>query len=104
MAKLPSDRRRTAQRIKALGEIKVARGCADCGYAEHSVALDFDHRPGVVKRGAISKLVERLSWDLLLVEVAKCDVVCSNCHRVRTLLRGQNSSRPPQVELTIKLW
>jgi hypothetical protein len=31
---------------------------------------------------------QRKAWPLVLAEVEKCDVVCSNCHRVRTAARG----------------
>jgi hypothetical protein len=24
------------------------------------------------------------SWDKIMAEVLKCDVVCANCHRIRT--------------------
>jgi hypothetical protein len=67
-------------------EYKMSRGCADCGYREHPAALDFDHRPGTVKVRDI-KSGHQLGWDALLAEVAKCDVVCANCHRVRTWTR-----------------
>lgn len=66
-----------------LAAIKLTYGCLDCGYAEHSEALDFDHRPGEVKLFDISEVAGR-KWSLLMAEVDKCDVVCANCHRVRT--------------------
>jgi hypothetical protein len=53
--------------------------------------MDLDHRPGVLKRANINVLVKRgVETSILLDEIAKCDVVCSNCHRVRTFQRGQN--------------
>lgn len=69
-----------------IAEYKLSHGCADCGYAEHVAALDFDHRPGTTKVRDI-KHGNTLGWEALLAEVAKCDVVCANCHRVRTYLR-----------------
>jgi hypothetical protein len=66
-----------------IAAIKLDAGCADCGYREHDVALDFDHRPGEVKKFSIAKQGGR-SWASVLAEMAKCDVVCANCHRIRT--------------------
>lgn len=63
--------------------IKVERGCADCGYKVHPVALDFDHLPGTTKRYALHNMagMRRSAID---AEIAKCEVVCANCHRIRT--------------------
>lgn len=69
-----------------IDEVKLAAGCLDCGYKEHSVALDFDHVRGV-KEFNISQGYARRSWAALLREMDKCEVVCSNCHRVRTARR-----------------
>jgi len=71
------------ERVRAL---KVEWGCVDCGYREHAAALDFDHRPGCVKLFDIGKAANR-SWSSVLLELGKCDVVCANCHRVRTFDR-----------------
>lgn len=80
--------------------IKVERGCADCGYNEHPVALDFDHRPGEVKLLKISTDVARVGIARLLAEIEKCDVVCANCHRIRSFERGQHRiARIPGTKL-----
>lgn len=64
-------------------ELKATRGCDRCGYREHPVALEWDHRPEEVKRFGISS-----SWtrrrEVLLEELGKCDLLCANCHRVIT--------------------
>lgn len=77
---------RANKRTAEIAAIKLAAGCADCGYAEHSAALDFDHRPDEEKCFGIGKASTR-SWASVEAEMAKCDVVCSNCHRVRTYER-----------------
>jgi hypothetical protein len=46
--------------------------------------MDFDHRPGTTKLGEISKKLYFLGEKKLLAEIAKCDLVCANCHRIRT--------------------
>jgi len=79
---------RTQENIQFVTELKMTLGCSDCGYKEHPAALDFDHLPGHVKRRDISRLL-RMHRNTLVVELAKCEVVCSNCHRVRTWQRNQ---------------
>jgi len=49
--------------------------------------MDFDHVRGE-KRYAIGSLAaSNLSLDYLIEEISNCDVVCSNCHRIRTFAR-----------------
>lgn len=74
-----------------LGQIKLAAGCADCGYRDHTAALDFDHLEGTTKLANVSRLIRLRSWPVVLEEIAKCDVVCSNCHRIRTYNRARNA-------------
>lgn len=85
-ARQRSHRRDTQRRTDYLAAIKVRRGCADCGYRAHPVALDFDHRPGETKRMGVSQ-ARKWSWTAIKTEVEKCDVVCANCHRIRTARR-----------------
>ena len=51
---------------------------------ENYVCFDFDHRDPALKSFAISSKWKHVSEALLQAEFAKCDVVCSNCHRLRT--------------------
>jgi len=53
--------------------------------------MDFDHIPGRgAKIGCLSRMAHsgRFSVAELKREMAKCDVVCACCHRIRTTLRG----------------
>jgi hypothetical protein len=62
----------------------AASKCADCDISEFAV-LEFDHRDPRDKRHDISDLAQHAwSWDAILKEITKCDVVCANCHRKRT--------------------
>jgi len=85
---------RRAVRIAQLEELKKAP-CVDCGGTFPSVAMDFDHVNGE-KKMTISRMLRSSDsrWEDILAEVAKCDLVCANCHRVRTAKRGD--SRPYQ--------
>jgi ssDNA-binding Zn-finger/Zn-ribbon topoisomerase 1 len=60
---------------------KLERGCIDCGYKAHAVALHFDHVYGE----KVKNVCEFYDWDLALEEVAKCVVRCANCHAIKTL-------------------
>ena len=55
--------------------------CADCGQCYPSCVMDFDHRDPTAKRFNVSEAVRARA---VLEEAAKCDVVCANCHRLRT--------------------
>ena len=59
--------------------------CADCG-EDDPVVLEFDHL-GDKEFGVGSALPYR-AWASILEEIAKCDVVCANCHRRRTARRA----------------
>lgn len=61
--------------------------CMDCKKSFPPYAMDFDHRDGNDKLMNISALIN-YSWDRLLLEIKKCDIVCAICHRIRTYKRG----------------
>jgi hypothetical protein len=61
--------------------------CMDCGNKFPSECMDFDHREEGEKFKDISRM-GTYSMEKILEEIVKCDVVCANCHRIRTRLRG----------------
>jgi hypothetical protein len=63
--------------------------CADCGGRFPKSALDFDHRDPQEKAFVVSRMLLRASSEKILGEVAKCDIVCANCHRMRTYRRRE---------------
>lgn len=76
-----------AERYVELAQFKDVP-CADCGGRYPMVCMDFDHVRGE-KINSISVMVrDGSSWEAILAEVEKCDVVCANCHRVRSAARG----------------
>lgn len=60
--------------------------CFDCNKRFHFSVMDLDHvrDKKVISIGANLKSI---SMENLLKELEKCDVVCSNCHRLRTWQR-----------------
>jgi hypothetical protein len=67
--------------------IKKEHGCVDCGYRTHAQALQFDHTSDN-KKASVSNLIRSdYCWETIKIEMAKCEVVCANCHAVRTYAR-----------------
>lgn len=72
-------------RIKEfLHQYKEAHGCMDCGGKFPHYVLDLDHRDPTKKLFTPSRLYKTNSWNTMVTELEKCDVVCANCHRERT--------------------
>lgn len=73
--------------------IKSASGCVLCGWNVHPSGLHFDHLDPATKyrtrKGRIVHLADmikgnRYSLPTILAEIAKCRVLCANCHAVYT--------------------
>jgi hypothetical protein len=58
--------------------------CMDCGVSYPHYVMDFDHRDPSLKLSNVSSLINMGNKQKLLEEIAKCDLVCANCHRIRT--------------------
>ena len=83
---------RLAETRQEINAYKLERGCADCGYNAHPAALDFDHLPGAKKCFTIGSDAIR-NRERIWAEIAKCEVVCANCHRIRTVTRRHSETR-----------
>ncbi len=70
-------------------DYKESQGCMDCGNKFPYYVLDLDHRdPSTKTINPAQMIIDGWSIDRMKVEIEKCDVVCANCHRHRTHLRG----------------
>jgi len=77
-------------------EIK-SNPCHDCGGVFDICCMDFDHRAGTEKKYNIgSMFAHHYSRELIESELAKCDLVCANCHRIRTRERRTGSGKHKQ--------
>lgn len=68
----------------------MIKGCQHCGFkAEHPCQLDIDHIVPKGKNGNDRQAINT-SWskDRLKKELTKCQVLCSNCHRLKTYQDG----------------
>ena len=62
--------------------------CMDCGKKYPYYVMDFDHIDPSTKLNTISKMILcSSSLKKIMEEINKCEVVCSNCHRIRTYNR-----------------
>ena len=66
-----------------LQNYKKKQHCCRCNNDDFRV-LQFHHRPDVEKCFNIADASGRYSKDSLLKEIAKCDVLCANCHQIET--------------------
>lgn len=76
-----------------LHTIKENSGCVDCGAKLRYFQLQFDHLPAYKKLFNIGNGSNR-PLEELQAEVAKCEIVCCNCHALRTWTRRQAKARP----------
>ena len=72
------------ERTQFLLEYFKTHPCLDCGERD-PVVLEFDHLRD--KLFDISAALIQRRWSAVLAEIAKCEVVCANCHRRRTARR-----------------
>ena len=79
-----AEKMRAAWRLKMIDYLST-HPCIDCGEPD-IVVLEFDHVCGE-KKTTVSTMYN-LTWERTLDEIAKCEVVCANCHRRRTQKRG----------------
>lgn len=107
-AKVIAKKNRKKARLRALVQARKQVPCADCGVAYPFYVMDFDHVSGD-KVMMISDLVIRGATLKLLRELEKCEVVCANCHRIRTWTRlqevvptnAQQSRSEPDSQLSL---
>lgn len=64
-----------------LNEYKIKRGCSRCGITDPRV-LDFHHKKGEDKLFTIGGFRRAVGFERIKNEVAKCEVLCANCHRI----------------------
>jgi predicted transcriptional regulator len=80
-------RDRRNKKRKYIQECKQSKPCADCGENYPYYVMQFDHLGD--KDFTISKMVQSdMQLSVIKEEIEKCEVVCANCHAVRTHFRS----------------
>lgn len=86
---LDRNRRYRKELSSIVNTIKENTACNDCGKHYPYYVMDFDHLEGSEKLQIVSFLCKTGRIGAMKREIAKCEVVCSNCHRERTYERLQ---------------
>ena len=92
------ERGKAARRVRERARMLEARAwmaalkegvpCADCGQVFPVFVMHWDHLPGYQKVGSISEMVASRSRTITIAELQKCELVCGNCHVLRTISRS----------------
>lgn len=82
-----AEKRREIRDYIRLGKVGIP--CTDCGGTFPPTCMDWDHLDASAKEFNISgdSTRELYSYDKIDAEIKKCELVCSNCHRIRTAIR-----------------
>lgn len=75
---------RRDRRYYWINKYKTLKGCSKCGYNEHPVSLDFDHIEPDTKTFTIARRIDLSTIKKLFSEIRKCQILCANCHRIKT--------------------
>jgi hypothetical protein len=74
---------RTWYRNTSIVNLLKLNPCLDCAKVYRPSQMDFDHVKGIKVKN-VSNLIHHGSRKQLLEEIAKCELVCALCHRIRT--------------------
>lgn len=80
------------KRRNAIRKIKESSPCVDCNTLYPYYVMHFDHLDSTTKVDKISNLIKNKGVQSALEEVEKCDLVCANCHSIRTWKRQHGLS------------
>lgn len=75
-----SQKARREKRIELLNKIKIDAGCAICGYNKCGSKIDFHHLVEDEKVDNVSHMLDRKSYENILKELEKCNILCDHCH------------------------
>lgn len=78
--------RERKQAIRIQLQALLGSKCSRCRVRDYRL-LDFDHIDPLTKTMNISQKLH-LPWETLVEEVKKCQLLCPNCHRLKTLEQG----------------
>jgi len=75
------------KRREVIRKIKESSPCVDCNISYPYFVMHFDHLDSSTKINKISALLQTKGIEDTLKEIEKCELVCANCHSIRTWKR-----------------
>ena len=88
-ARAKTHNKKTIEQCRAFIEELKKQPRMDCKNSFPTQVMEFDHVRGV-KTGNVSEMVIKcFSFKTIREEIEKCELVCANCHRIRTWMRRQ---------------
>ena len=85
--KQPARNKKRKEDIRKLLAERKDVPCEDCDHKYPTMCMEFDHVRGEKKFNVAESTGRMFSDKTILEEIAKCEVVCANCHRIRTASR-----------------
>ena len=85
--RLPASWQRRLDMQDLNDKLKMTLGCLDCGWREWPRGLDWDHVLGDKVADISGMIANGRPRPEIAAEMAKCELVCANCHRIRTIER-----------------
>ena len=77
-----------ARRRVQIHEMKKNLSCVYCGIS-NPLCIDFDHIDRSSKLATPATMITGgYKWEDVLVEIEKCQPVCANCHRMKSILES----------------
>jgi len=74
--------------LRAIIRVEKQKPCKGCGVIFPEAVMHFDHLPAYEKKFNISQVFDLLpSEQVLRDEISKCEIICANCHAIRTAQR-----------------
>jgi hypothetical protein len=95
-----TQRTRARQRRLLIASAK-SHPCEDCKTTFPSYCMDFDHVRG--EKRIIVSWMHKYSASAVLEEIEKCDLVCANCHKLRTDSRRPRTKTKRRVKFAEKM-
>lgn len=75
-----------------MNSLKEGLPCTDCGETFPVFVMDWDHMPSFQKIDEISSMLGHRTRQAILEELTKCELVCANCHVLRTASRARGTT------------